>query len=71
VGAGRGLGGGREAERGELIARQQRSFGRVVVVPGGISRAAGVDLRDRWQLQLFGFTGVTVERGREIKSAWA
>lgn len=54
----RGLGGSRQAQRGELVARQQRSFGRVVVVPGDVSRAAGVDLRDRRQLQLFGFTGV-------------
>lgn len=57
-GAGRGLGSSRQAQRGELVARQQRSFGRVVVVPGDVSRAAGVDLRDRRQLQLFGFTGV-------------
>lgn len=57
-GSRRGLGGSRQAQRGELVARQQRSFGRVVVVPGNVSRAAGVDLRDRRQLQLFGFTGV-------------
>lgn len=52
----RGLGCGRQAQRGELVARQQRSFGGVGVVPGDISRTAGVDLRDRRQLQLFGFT---------------
>lgn len=56
-GARRGLGGRRQTQRGEFVARQQRSFGRVVVVPGDVSRAAGVDLRDRRQLQLFGFTG--------------
>lgn len=55
--AGRGLGGSRQAERGKFVARQQWTFGRVVVVPGDISRTAGVDLRDRRQLQLFGFTG--------------
>lgn len=67
IATGWGLGSRRQAESGELIARQQRSFGRVVVVPGNISRTAGVDLRNRRQLQLFGFTGEhwrRVGRGR-------
>lgn len=57
INAAGGLGRRREAEGGELVARQQRTFGRVVVIPRGVSRTAGVDLRNRRQLQLFGFTG--------------
>lgn len=39
----------------------------MVIVPGGVSRTAGVDLRDRRQLQLFGFTGRTGERREEMR----
>lgn len=45
----------------------------MVVVPGNVSRTAGVDLRDRRQLQLFGFTERTGEsagrRGRPTNDA--
>lgn len=34
------------------------------VVPGDVSRTAGVDLRNRRQLQLFGFTGILEKKRR-------
>lgn len=60
-GAGWGLGGRGQAQRRQLVARQQRSLSRVVVVPGDISRTSGVDLRNRRQLQLFGVSRSTDE----------
>lgn len=59
-----GLSCGGKAERGEFVARQQRTFGRVVVIPGSISRTAGLDLRNRRQLQLFGCTENSWKKGK-------
>lgn len=48
--------GGWQAEGREFVTGQQGPFGGVVVVPRDFSRTSGMDLRDRWELQLFGWT---------------
>ena len=48
--------GGWQAEGREFVTGQQGPFGGVVVVPRDFSRTSGMDLRDRRELQLFGWT---------------
>lgn len=50
------LGGSWQAEGREFVTGQQGPFRSVVVVPRDFSRTSGMDLRDRWELQLFGLT---------------
>ena len=59
-----GLGGRWQAEGREFVTGQQGPFGGVVVVPRDFSRTSGMDLRDRWELQLFGWTKNRLERSR-------
>lgn len=58
------LRGCRQAESRKLVAGQQRTIRRVMVVPRDISRTSGVDLRDRWELQFFGLTGTGLKRSK-------
>lgn len=58
-----------ERESREFVARQQGSFGGVRVIPGNIDRTSGVDLRNRRQLQLFGWRGYGVRKA-DGESRW-
>ena len=58
--------GGWQAEGREFVTGQQGPFGGVVVVPRDFSRTSGMDLRDRWELQLFGWTRTARE-----EESWA
>ena len=60
------LGGSWQAEGREFVTGQQRPFGSVVVVPRDFSRTSGMDLRDRRELQLFGWRKNRLERRRAL-----
>ena len=58
--------GGWQAEGREFVTGQQGPFGGVVVVPRDFSRTSGMDLRDRRELQLFGWRKNRLERRRAL-----
>ena len=60
------LGGSWQAQSREFVTGQQRPFGSVVVVPRDFSRTSGMDLRDRRELQLFGWRKNRLERRRAL-----
>ena len=61
------LGGSWQAQSREFITGQQRPFSSVVIVPRDFSRTSGMDLRDRRELQLFGWRKNRLERRRALE----
>lgn len=56
------LRGRRQAQGREFVTGQQRPFSSVRVVVRNFSRTSDVDLRDRWELQFFGWSENRLEK---------